>query len=325
MKRLTLITTLFVFISNYLFAQQWTTSGTTIYNNNSGNVGIGTTAPATTLDVNGAISVKGINVNDTQIISVPADGTYVIASGNRIKGTYTLSFEAANRVQTVVLLANATHYDYNSSLSILSNTYYNYAVVMSNFRYVFNSDNSVVYLVFNIANRNGGSSVTAHYDGTGAYIPSWGGTMPSSPITGGIYPLAITGGNVGIGIANPANKLDVNGTIHSKSVQIDLNGWGDYVFKKDYQLPSLADIKAYIARHQHLPEVPSEKEMIKNGLDVSEMNKLLMKKVEELTLYLIEKDQQDKQKDKLLASLQEQIDEMKQTKPELKQTKPNQK
>jgi hypothetical protein len=105
-----------------------------------------------------------------------------------------------------------------------------------------------------------------------------------------------TSGNVGIGTANPLNKLDVSGTIHSKAVSIDLNGWNDYVFKKDYRLPSLSEVKTYIGQHQHLPEVPSEQEMIKNGLDVAEMNKLLMKKVEELTLYLIEiKEEKDKE------------------------------
>ncbi len=306
MKRLIFVTILFISISNYLFAQ-WTTNGTNIYNSNTGNVGIGTASPATTFDVNGAIAVKGMNVNDTRIISVPSDGTYVIASGSRIKGTYTISFEAANRVQTVVLLANATQFDYNSSLSMLSNTYYNNTVVMSNFRYVFNSDNSVVYLLFDAANRNGGSSVTAHFEGTGAYVPAWGGTLPSSPITAGIYPLIINAGNVGIGKTNPQNKLDVNGTIHSKSVLIDLNGWSDYVFKKEYRLPSLTEVKTYIDQHQHLPEIPSEREMVKNGLDVSEMNKLLMKKVEELTLYLIEKDQQDEEKDKVLENMQKRI------------------
>ncbi|QEM09133.1 hypothetical protein [Mucilaginibacter rubeus] len=95
-------------------------------------------------------------------------------------------------------------------------------------------------------------------------------------------------GNVGIGIGNPQNKLDVNGTIHSKVVLIDLNGWQDRVFKKEYQLLPLTEVKAYIDQHQHLPEIPSEQDMIKNGLDVGEMNQLLMKKVEELTLYLIE-------------------------------------
>jgi hypothetical protein len=307
----TLLSLTFIIFSTIIAHAQWTTNSTNIYNSNTGNVGIGTTTPATALDVNGAISVKGINVNDIQTISVPADGTYVIASGSRIKGTYTITFEAANRVQTVVLLANATQFDYNSSLSIVSNTYYNSTVVMSNFRYVFSSDNSVVYLVFNIANRNGGNSVTAHFDGTGAYVPSWAGTMPSSPTAAGIHPLVINSGNVGIGMATPQNKLDVNGTIHSKAVLIDLNGWADYVFQPAYQLPALKDVKSYIDQNQHLPEIPSEQEIAKSGLNVAEMNKLLMKKVEELTLYAIENERKDKEKDKLLASLQQQINELK--------------
>lgn len=114
-------------------------------------------------------------------------------------------------------------------------------------------------------------------------------------------------GNVGIGIAHPLNKLDVNGTIHSKSVLIDLNGWSDYVFKPTYRLPALSEVKAYIDQNQHLPEVPSEEEITKSGLNVSEMNKLLMKKVEELTLYLIENERKDQEKDKLLEGMQKRI------------------
>jgi hypothetical protein len=79
--------------------------------------------------------------------------------------------------------------------------------------------------------------------------------------------------------------------------------WPDYVFKKDYQLPSLKEVKAYIDRNQHLQEMPSEQEIAKDGLNLGEMNKLLVKKVEELTLYLIEKDNKDKQQ-------QEQIDQL---------------
>lgn len=107
-------------------------------------------------------------------------------------------------------------------------------------------------------------------------------------------------GNIGIGTLTPDQKLSVNGTIHSKSVVIDLNGWSDYVFKKDYRLPSLSDVKAYIDQNQHLPEIPSEQEILKKGLNVGEMNNLLMKKVEELTLYLIEKDQIIKEQQKKL-------------------------
>jgi hypothetical protein len=98
-------------------------------------------------------------------------------------------------------------------------------------------------------------------------------------------------GNVGIGTINPDSKLTVNGIIHTKEVTIDLSVPGpDYVFEKDYQLPSLEQIKSYIDQNKHLPEVPSAKEMEANGVNVGEMNMLLLKKVEELTLLLIEMD-----------------------------------
>ncbi|SDP94751.1 hypothetical protein SAMN05428975_3989 [Mucilaginibacter sp. OK268] len=117
-------------------------------------------------------------------------------------------------------------------------------------------------------------------------------------------------GNVGIGTTNPQNKLDVNGTIHSQAVKIDLVGWNDYVFKKDYQLRTLQDVKAYIDQNQHLPEIPSQQEMIKKGLDVSEMSKLHMKKIEELTLYLIEKDTEINEQKAINNKLQEQINQL---------------
>jgi len=312
-KKLSLTFIILLSFSQFLHAQ-FTTSGTVTSTTNS--VGIGTTVPATALDVNGAISVKGSVVNETQLISVPSDGTYVVASGARIKGTYTLNFEAANRVQTVVLLANANQFDYGSTLSILSNNSYNGSVIMSNFRLVFSSDNATVYLVFDIANRNAGTSVTGHFEGTGLYNPSWGGTLPASPIGSGVYPLVVNNGNVSIGTPNSYGyKFAVNGNVIATSMTVKLYAnWPDYVFKKDYQLPSLTDVKTYIDQNQHLPDMPSEAEVAKDGLNLGEMNKLLVKKVEELTLYLIEKDKKDKEKDELLISLQKQINELKKTK-----------
>jgi hypothetical protein len=97
-----------------------------------------------------------------------------------------------------------------------------------------------------------------------------------------------TGGNVGIGTANPDQRLTVNGTIHSKEVKVDLSVPGpDYVFEKDYDLLSLTELETYINQNKHLPEVPSSKEMEKDGLNLKEMNLILLKKVEELTLHLI--------------------------------------
>ncbi len=96
-------------------------------------------------------------------------------------------------------------------------------------------------------------------------------------------------GSVGIGTTNPSHKLDVNGTIHAKEVLVDLNFPGpDYVFEEDYELTSLSEVDQYLKENKHLPEVPSAAEMEKEGVNMVEMDMLLLKKVEELTLHLID-------------------------------------
>jgi hypothetical protein len=63
--------------------------------------------------------------------------------------------------------------------------------------------------------------------------------------------------------------------------------WPDYVFEADHKLPSLETIERYIQQHKHLPEIPTAAEVKEKGVDLGEMNALLLKKVEELTLYVI--------------------------------------
>jgi hypothetical protein len=96
-------------------------------------------------------------------------------------------------------------------------------------------------------------------------------------------------GNLGIGTTDAKGyKLAINGSAVANALTVKMFPWADYVFKKDYRLPSLQAVKTYIDQNQHLPEMPSEQEIAKDGLNLGEMNKLLVKKVEELTLYLIE-------------------------------------
>lgn len=99
----------------------------------------------------------------------------------------------------------------------------------------------------------------------------------------------VNGGKVGIGTINPDSKLTVKGGIHAEEVLIDTSvPTPDYVFENDYNLLPLSELEAYIKSNKHLPEVPSAEQLKADGLNVEKMNMLLLKKVEELTLHLIE-------------------------------------
>jgi hypothetical protein len=92
-------------------------------------------------------------------------------------------------------------------------------------------------------------------------------------------------------------KLYVEDGIRTERVKVDIaseNGWADYVFEKDYELMSTEELEAYIKEHKHLPGVPSAKEVVANGIDLAEMNKILLEKIEELTLRVIELEKQTK-------------------------------
>jgi len=118
-------------------------------------------------------------------------------------------------------------------------------------------------------------------------------------------------GNMGIGTISPSGfKLAVKGNVHAEQVNVDMNNWADYVFKKDYILPSLNEVKTYIDKNQHLPEIPSAGQIEKDGLNLGEMNKLLVKKVEELTLYLIEKDKEVKEQNEKINRLEARLEKL---------------
>ncbi|MCL1666891.1 GAS domain-containing protein [Elizabethkingia ursingii] len=119
-----------------------------------------------------------------------------------------------------------------------------------------------------------------------------------------------TDGNIGIGTTNPQNKLDVNGTLHAKEVKVDMIGWADFVFEKDYQLPTLDEVEQHIHEKGHLPNIPNTKEVTKNGLSLGESQKLLLQKIEELTLYSIEQNKLNKEQSELLRQQQQEIQEL---------------
>jgi len=105
--------------------------------------------------------------------------------------------------------------------------------------------------------------------------------------------LSIQGnGSIGVGteITN-GYKLAVKGSVVATSVKVQLmDVWPDYVFEKSYKRLSLSQLESYINKEKHLPEMPSAQAVSQDGIDLGDMNSKLLRKIEELTLYLIEKD-----------------------------------
>ncbi|MBL4708081.1 MAG: hypothetical protein JKY48_06540 [Flavobacteriales bacterium] len=91
-------------------------------------------------------------------------------------------------------------------------------------------------------------------------------------------------------------KLFVRKGIRTERVKVDVASgvWADYVFEKNYELKPLEEVEKFIVKNKHLPDVPSTKEMEKNGLDVAQTDALLLQKIEELTLYVIQLEKESK-------------------------------
>jgi hypothetical protein len=136
-------------------------------------------------------------------------------------------------------------------------------------------------------------------------------------ITGNVEQMRIgANGNVGIGTTAISGnyKLSVEGTIRTRKVRVDPNTWADYVFESDYKLRPLKEVEQFIQQNKHLPEVPSAAEVKKEGLDVGDNQAVLLKKIEELTLYVIEQNKRLDEQQKMLQQQQQEIKALKKEK-----------
>ncbi len=143
-------------------------------------------------------------------------------------------------------------------------------------------------------------------------------TMPIVVQKQGNVSLVSNTGNVGIGTRNPGSwKLAVNGQIRAKEVKVETN-WSDFVFEKDYDLPTLTEVEHHIKQKGHLQDIPSAKDVEKNGIFLGEMDAKLLQKIEELTLYTIQQQKEIQQLQQQNARIEQQEQEILFLKAQLK-------
>ncbi|MCH6257917.1 hypothetical protein MLD52_15265 [Puniceicoccaceae bacterium K14] len=122
--------------------------------------------------------------------------------------------------------------------------------------------------------------------------------------------LAAEGGNVGIGTTTPNNKLEVNGTIRAKEVIVETANWPDYVFEDGYDLPSLDAVEAHIDEHGNLPGIPSAIDAESKGVSLGDSQRMLLQKMEEMTLYMIDQNKRLDKKDAIIVDLLNRIEKL---------------
>ncbi len=172
----------------------------------------------------------------------------------------------------------------------------------------FKLQNSFSYLEIGVANNNGNF---ATYSDKGDVVFRTGTTLPKHGMVffinddnnDGKSSIRFMDQNrVIMGIYNNA-AVRINGKLFTKEMHVKTNVWSDFVFDDNYNLITIEDLAKYINKNKHLPDVPTEKEVKEKGINVAEMNAVLLQKVEELTLYLIEQDNKIKKMEKEIEEL----------------------
>jgi len=166
----------------------------------------------------------------------------------------------------------------------------NGSLILRDYSNVKYNGSSIVFSSYSDANTYPGSKIR------NSLIYANGATSNSQLILSSYFSsylneLTLSNGMVGINTTNPQNTLDVNGKIRAKEIRVEAN-WPDFVFAKGYRLMPLSAVEVFIIKNKRLPEIPSDKEIHNNGLELAKMNSKLMQKIEELTLYIIQQQKQ---------------------------------
>lgn len=296
-----------------------------------GNVGIGTTAPAAKLEVynsghSNIWTVGGAGINDySQVVvgqSPLAEGSYAEFLRYSNASSYAGQCIISNIAKSILL---STSYDagYRADFTVHSSGKIGIGTAAPTYKLdvVENVAGASTLRIDNTASGGFMSAVkgATNIGGFGS-SGTWLNDLSSDVAIGAYSGKSIKFftnnsiqeamtidvlGNVGIAATAPEGyRLAVNGNAIFTKVKVQqYSSWPDYVFNASYKLLSLSELEKFIQQNHHLPEVPSAKEVAESGLDLGDNQVTLLKKIEELTLYLIEQN-------KKIALQQQQIDKL---------------
>lgn len=305
--------------------------GTTNWANTA--VGLGSMAANTTGGANTALGFNSlasntagngntaIGINSMRLFNVSGDGSNVavglnsmsdvisgkentVIGSNALRSTGATSTNSLNGNSVIgqIALVNLNNGSYNTvigraGLYNLKEGNYNIAIGYNSAAGIANANNNI----FIGNNINPMSSQPSNELNIGNWIYGLNGKIS-------------IGGTVNFACSDCTEySLFVKNGIKAEKIKVDIasaNGWADYVFNKGYQLKSLDEVEKHINEKGHLPNVPSAKEIVENGINVAEMDAKLLEKIEELTLYSIEQNKQIKEQNERIERLEKMLLEL---------------
>jgi hypothetical protein len=240
---------------------------------NTGKVGIGTTAaPLQKLEVNGNIAVTGNGSTGNSWIE-----------GHKTSGVLMLDANSwAGDGPEIKLYGNSSA-DYSGSLRFISSGAATGRIVFTNFNGTNWYDNMVIVPNGDGSNGKVGINYTTPWATLDIHTPK-GDLIPS---------IAVRESNNSSGATDVNFLVYGNGWVYARDIHVKLGTFPDYVFDKTYNLTTLDSVEQFISVNKHLPDVPSSNDVKEKGLDLGEMDATLLKKIEELTLYVIDLKKQN--------------------------------
>lgn len=292
MKKNTIVITILIFILNFsvdCFAQNW---NTTSNNYTTGKVGIGTQQ----------LGISGTSINNLVIGN--ADNSEGIVINAKEDKDAILAF-----AKNYVLDARFRYKNLSGELVFENSGHQLFKISKNgNLGINVNSPSEKLDIDGNIKLRNSGNKIYWNWPNrkidqyskiSGSYMIRFMNSMGAGNPQGGFdfvdnagrSVLRINDYKVGIGTETMGNhKLAVNGSIGAREITVEVVEWPDYVFEEGYDLMEVEELSIFINKNGHLPEIPNSTTVEKDGVLIGEMNKLLLKKIEELTLYIIDQN-----------------------------------